>query len=87
MMREDPDALSRFRGALAQLSGLIHTLPPHLQGEVFLRICADFLHPLDLPAIIRLQTLLREQFPELDEESDVMLLIEGHIVLRQLCTR
>jgi hypothetical protein len=88
MISEDPDASTRrFRRTLSELNDFIAKLPPEMQREVFLIVCAELLQPMSDEAVVHLRETMRVRFPELAEDSDVMDLIAGHLAWRELSRR
>lgn len=84
MSHEDPETPPGIRRALAELGEMIRELPAEMRMEVFLLVCAELLRPMSREAVLHLREVMRQQFPELPEDSEVMNLIAGHLAWREL---
>lgn len=77
----DPQALQTV---LQELAATIRSLPQEQQLDAFLASCASLLKTLSEPTIVETLQQLRERFPR--DDNEVVMLLEGHLAMRQLLT-
>ena len=81
---KDYDQLLELQGAISELTAAIRALPEAMQVEAFLGACAAFLQPLSRECVVDLRRNVRERYPNIGDDSEVMILIDGHLALRGL---
>ncbi len=73
-----------LQAVLQELAATIRSLPEEQQLDAFLASCASLLEALNESTIVETLELLRGRFP--GDDNEVLMLLEGHLAMRQLLT-